>query len=575
MNNQDDTMSELRRLLVAVDASEASDYQIERLNSILTESPVAGLEAASILDQINSLRDADPNRLRGGRKDLVQGESKVYDLAKPQEAIWHFSRWQESSWISAVAVALLLTHLAVAGITWQWISRSASVAALDANRLPAEFCGSEGQAAESVKPQLVSMTGCVWDSSSGMKPSLGQSLPHGEVLSLREGIAELLLGSDPLNPFRVRIEGPAGVYIRSDGLLGLRYGALTADVRRCRDEFAIDTPAGRVAIKDSAYIGVIADGQRDEVHVFRGQAELLSSWSGTEKPLALLSEGDAAVVTCDLSKRPSVDSKSASLQQFASARSMAFDQLSLDKSYPAAILDSNPSLYWRFDGKARLTNLGSSAHLDGVVRGGIRWRSFGDNQAAEFGSTETAGSFLSDETWPKTPLDSYTIELWAKPSHFHNGALIGLTGEATATELSPHAMLIEIGGPYGSRPGATPPNSIRFLHRSPASSITQRGTSCIADSPYHLRSWQHICARKTSGELNLFVNGKVVASQKDSSPLPAGMKVLVGQLYPDLRSRPFVGQIDELAIYEKALTVKDILQHYRLGASQLSDDDAI
>lgn len=572
MNDQEVVMSEMRRLLVAVDASEASNEQIERLDEILARSPNAAAEAASILDQINSLRDADPNRLRGRRNKKVRGKSRVHDLATSLNRDPNRSRLLEPSWISAIAVGLLLTHFAVAGATWLSLKKAMTVADAEARSLRTDLGNSNSQTTELVKPQLVSMTGCIWDSSSGLNPSLGQSLPHGEVLSLREGIAELLLGSDRFHPFRVRIEGPAGIYIRSDGLLGLRYGALTADVRRCSDAFAIDTPAGRVAIKNSSYIGIIADGQRNEVHVFRGEAELFSSLSSDIDPFAVLSEGEAAMLTCDLSKQPSIDRKSASVQQFASARSMAFDQLDLDESYSAAILKSKPSLYWRFDDKDKLLNLGNSPGLEGIVRGGISWRNFGENQAAEFGSTETAGSFLSQGTWPESPLDSYTIELWAKPSHFHNGALVGLTGEATADASSPHALLIEIGGPYGSQPGATPPNSFRFLHRSPPSSLTQAGTSCSADSPYYLRSWQHVCARKDKEDLNLFINGKIVSSKKDSSPLPAGMRVLVGQLYPDLRSRPFVGQIDELAIYSEAIPIEEIQHHYRLGVFQLSDD---
>ena len=50
-------------------------------------------------------------------------------------------------------------------------------------------------------------------------------------------------------------------------------------------------------------------------------------------------------------------------------------------------------------------------------------------------------------------------------------------------------------------------------------------------------------------------------------------RFLVGRLKPEPRlsgqvhSRPFVGRIDEIALYDHPLSAEEIQRHYRLGAS--------
>jgi hypothetical protein len=64
--------------------------------------------------------------------------------------------------------------------------------------------------------------------------------------------------------------------------------------------------------------------------------------------------------------------------------------------------------------------------------------------------------------------------------------------------------------------------------------------------------------------MRLYINGDQVAEGEDRSDLPHGLRLLVGRLYPDRGVRPFIGQLDELALYRRALTPQEITQHYRL-----------
>jgi hypothetical protein len=64
--------------------------------------------------------------------------------------------------------------------------------------------------------------------------------------------------------------------------------------------------------------------------------------------------------------------------------------------------------------------------------------------------------------------------------------------------------------------------------------------------------------------MRLYINGEQVAEGEDPSDLPAGLRLLIGRLYPDRGVRPFIGQLDEMALYNRAITPQEVKQHYHL-----------
>jgi hypothetical protein len=81
-----------------------------------------------------------------------------------------------------------------------------------------------------------------------------------------------------------------------------------------------------------------------------------------------------------------------------------------------------------------------------------------------------------------------------------------------------------------------------------------------------LRRWQHLVAVKDGAAMKLYINGELVGEGRDTNELPTGLRLLIGRLYPDSsRSvRPFIGQLDELAIYDRALSPEEIAKHFQL-----------
>jgi hypothetical protein len=194
----------------------------------------------------------------------------------------------------------------------------------------------------------------------------------------------------------------------------------------------------------------------------------------------------------------------------------------------------------------------------------------------EFGTTDEGGEIASIDAIDDAIHDSYSVEFWVKPSHYHLGAVVSLVGDPLSPGgLVPHGMLVELGG-TGRIPTATQhPGCIRFLHRNPPGRNISLGTSCYSETPYTLRKWQHVVATKDGPKMRLYTNGELVGEGEDASELPPGMRLLVGKLYPGSGDRPFVGQFDELALYNRALKPEEITAHYRLVRPQMASKPSI
>lgn len=453
---------------------------------------------------------------------------------------------------------LLFLVLALLVANLVWLIRSAAPTPV-AHSQP----DSVTRSAEDTSPQLVSMTACVWH--SGKSPSLGTSFDSGELIELLEGIAELQVRNQDGESARVLIEGPARIFVRKDGHLGLQSGLLTASSDLHSGEFRIDVPNGTVVFSGKSAIGIQVHSFQSQVHVFEGEATLQQGleFGLGEKEIGIAA-GEAASFGKGANSQFHVSRTRADRNLFASGRTMSLDQLNLSSAYRDEILKSAPAIYWRFEEEGIVTNE-VSEHFGATMRGDVRWKRFGENAFPEFGLSVKGDVFVMSEPWPKEPLDEYTVELWVKPSHYHNGTIIGMSEPVTTK----HAFMLEIGAPYHKSESQTKPNRFRFLHRSPAD--YSGGSSSYDTQAYQVRTWQHMVARKTGNRLQLLIDGKIVGETIDDNPLPAGLQIVLGQLFPNRIKRSFIGQMDEVALYDRALTDLEITQHIQAARNKHQD----
>src|SRR5439155_12135780 len=92
--------------------------------------------------------------------------------------------------------------------------------------------------------------------------------------------------------------------------------------------------------------------------------------------------------------------------------------------------------------------------------------------------------------------------------------------------------------------------------------------------------WHHVVGQKAGERLELYIDGRLVGSSPAAAHPPEPVAVttpcwlLVGRLKQraippqTAEIRPFEGRIDELAVYERPLTVEEIQRHAGLRVQE-------
>jgi len=268
-------------------------------------------------------------------------------------------------------------------------------------------------------------------------------------------------------------------------------------------------------------------------------------------------------------------------RQYLEGKSESLDDLPIADAYVDEVRRAAPLVYWRFESAVEGTVSNEMGErFQGCIHGRPEWALQDGNRAVEFRPGLAGESPLtyieSSDTFERLISDSYSVEAWVKPSHYHLGAIVSFVRDSPDDALlGQHGMLLELGGPLAAPTSIEHPGRVRFLHRNPPSDDISLGMSCFSDRPYPLRRWAHVVAVKDGPEMRLYVNGEMVASAEANTQLPDGLALLVGQLDRHRDWRRFVGQLDELAVYTRALSDREIRRHYELVRPRKVSQQAI
>jgi Concanavalin A-like lectin/glucanases superfamily len=478
-----------------------------------------------------------------------------------------------------VGLSLVLAGVLIGGVTmWR-------VAAEHFNQGPivvANAAPGGDVVAGSYVATLVNVTNCRWDQArSTANLALGSSVRSGESLHLLEGAAEINLKLKKGGMAGLQLEGPLAMSLNSEGMPNLLYGHLTGSFTCDFDKFSLDTPLGRVGVSGDASIGVIAAANKVELHVFTGSASL-ELWAigvgGAAKQMTAAA-GSSLSARVEADGSISVEHGKAKETGFLTPAALAASQLHISDEYVAAIRAAKPVGYWRFEGDVdgMMRNEMSDRLQCHLVGDAVRWHPGHDGSSVEFGASAGPGYLISDDTFA-TQSGNYSVELWAKPTYFHHATLFTLLQwDAPQSPVGTHRMALEVCGPVSwfTSPYRTTdpyPGRIRFVHEC----RTGFDKDCYSPKPYSVRQWQHLVAVKATSEMRLYLNGKLVDSKPASGALPAGVRVLMGQLLPvgrrsseeEVTPRLFSGELDEVALYDRELTDSEITQHFDLVHSK-------
>jgi hypothetical protein len=285
-----------------------------------------------------------------------------------------------------------------------------------------------------------------------------------------------------------------------------------------------------------------------------------------------IEEGAAIAFISDQQGLAPPQKQKADRSRFASNLSMG-GSLPVSQEYVSAILNSDPKLrpasYWRFES---LEGGVVRNEIDGApdlkVVGELCLSGTAQNNSIDLGRPHSSGHLLSERAIPSLDGHEYSVEVWAKPSHFHQGVLASLTVKPKNIGSGPPSEMgfrIELERGYD----LVKPGSVRFLQRNPPG--FSRGSSCFSNRLYGLRYWQHIVAVHRGTSALLFLDGKKVAEGEGPKRLSSDLFLVVGQAYTSTIAEAefiFVGQLDELAMYPRALSADEIVQHYKLIQSE-------
>jgi hypothetical protein len=377
-----------------------------------------------------------------------------------------------------------------------------------------------------------------------------------------------------LSGVTMTLEGPADVDLVSIDRVFCRQGRLRARVPKGAEGFVVASPGSAVIDLGTEFgLNVEADG-RSRVMVFEGAAEaVLLNGSGSAERTQLVERSKAF----ELDPRTHrITEAGARADGFVPAPSLSDPSLVLDPAYAGAVLKSGPSGYWRFEalsGGAVPNEVSGGPPL--VAHGplGIEGGLLGNGYAAfKPGSPE---QFLTTETlWKISREPGHAVEFWFLSEGISQASLVGMFPPKDYLSLGQrgrfvHTFLVELTA--RDRQSLFKPASVRFLHRWPLD--TRIGTNVFTGEVYAPGRWHHVVAQKTGDRLDLFYDGVLDSSMPLAPDHPAlSCRLVVGRRATDPLElhdvRPFVGRLDELAIYDHPLSADEVRQHYQLATSK-------
>ncbi len=410
---------------------------------------------------------------------------------------------------------------------------------------------------------VIQLAGVEWEPGEGQRPSEGDLLAAGRLV-LRSGRMTLSL----LNGVTLTVEGPADLDLLSIDRVHCRRGKLRTRVPRGAEGFIVSTPGTAVVDLGTEFgLNVAVDGKA-HVMVFEGKAEA-----------AVLDAAGSPVRSQPIEKHHAFDldpqtgqieETVARSENFATLPIFAAPPLALDSTYRDAVLEAGPWAYWRFEA------IDDGAVADEVAgrpslraTGPVKLVGAGDhNRCLESGPDEVEQSMAMDGLWEPPCDPGYAVELWALPGRIGHAALASLIAPGPPAEDYKHLFLVELTA--SDRQSQFSPGVFRFLHRWPPGD--SGGNNLFSTRHYVPNRWHHLVAQRSGGRLELYVDGLPTQSV---SPQSAGAtepcRLLLGRLKPIPRppgrahSRPFVGLIDELALYNRPLDAAEVRRHYELG----------
>jgi len=368
-----------------------------------------------------------------------------------------------------------------------------------------------------------------------------------------------------LSGARVQLTGPAEMHLLTQHEATLLSGEAGVVTPPDSDSFSLKGPISAVANGSSEFVFHVQQSDRSEIDVHRG--EVMASLLGPSGD-TLLNE----LVSPDHSALFADGKLTVTANQFDEANrvdTLPVDNLYLDSTdqYAEAVKEDRPLVYWRFEeadvrGDRVINHMGDHHHGqihsagDGSIEiQGGRIRFSKSDQLRHLGMSEPIHGINRRD---------FSIEFWVRTDRMHWGTFFGLLPVTQADpEKESHLCVLE----YANQTNVVHrPATIRMLYRYPPTTY-EGGKNIFSPNSCTPGTWTHVVAVKTPQAIRLYCNGQLQINLDDLDfDDSAAYTAVLGQLDAVRPQRQFEGQLDEFAIYEKALTEEQVRRHYELIA---------
>ena len=409
--------------------------------------------------------------------------------------------------------------------------------------------------------------GLAWG-DNGHPIEFGSELRRGN-FALTTGFVQVTLRQGA----SVIFEAPCAFELLGENEVRLTRGRAVATVPQAAKGFTIHTATSEIVDYGTEFGVEVHGDNATDVVVFKGLIELreVSDGSGYTPLVKKITAGWAG----------KIDSGGALNEDLLihSDVSGSYIRQVPDSVYAASVLRSRPFVYWQFNESVRgeypnamgefyaCKTVGDIHLNDDAVNKGVVFPKGGKRDSYIFVDgvlQELRGSY------------EYTVEAWIKPSeHNHSTIVAFLDPSQEKGKKGNMVMMLEILGGKGSIARRHDRNVVRFVHRNPPSG--GGGTEIGTEESYRLNAWQHLVAVKREKEMVVYLNGVIIGSMADDSKVGLSPKLHIGRLWTDRDGkspsgdmrRNYFGEMDEIAIYDHALTLDEILEHHRQFEAQL------
>lgn len=358
------------------------------------------------------------------------------------------------------------------------------------------------------------------------------------------------------------VEGSSELTIETDMQVTLHRGKVAARVTEEAHGFTILGPDSAVVDLGTEFAMAVEDGQ-GWVDVYDGEVDisLLNRDGHAWKSRQLTASGPVRI---DSTGGRIVDEEPPSaLPRFSRAPLIALD---VPDAYVTAVVSSKPVHYWRFDANTERQDQDLINQVTAVIDGGVQ--RFGGGLHFPPGQKHH-GSILIDAPDPALFNNEFSLEFWVKPAFAQKRVLLGIDQRDAKSRFRRKLYRLNLMPP--DKRTVYPGQTFRFM--ADMWPFEEEGEiSVFSAGQYSATDWQHVVAVRHRNRFEIYLNGKVSQSSPLPAPKPGPLpaSVTIGKFAgpgtpgakPDRHF--FKGQLDEVAMYSRALSAEEVAEHHWL-----------